>query len=126
VEKTFRKIELIKTLAKKRVQDDPIASMLGDIDKLSKTMFMSLPEATIVTIVETWAILKRQGFGEEDVLKRIEAHRASFGDYGDLPKPLKLENYIKYRLELEHDHDALISEEFIDYAIEVAKQQFLK
>lgn len=120
------KIELIKTLAKKRVQNDPIASMLGDIDELSKTMLMGLPEATIVTIVETWAILKIQGVREEDILKRIEAHRASFGDYGDLPKPLTLENYIKYRLDLEHRHGAHISEEFIDYAIEVAKQQFLK
>ncbi len=121
-----KKIELIKTLAKKRVQNDPIASMLGDINELPETILMSLPEATIVTIVETWAILKAQGVPEEDILKRIEAHRSSLGDYGDLPKPLTLENYIKYRLNLELGPNVPLSEEFIDYAIEVAKQQYLK
>ena len=120
------KIELIRNLAKKRVQNDPIASMLGDIDNLSEVMLMGLPEATIVTIVETWAILRKQGMGEEEILKRIEAHRASFGDHGDLPKPLTLKNYIKYRLNLEHGHGAPISEKFIDYAIKAAKQVFSK
>ena len=120
------KIELIKNLVIKRVQNDPIASMLGDIDSLSETMLMGLPEATIVTIVETWAMLKKQGVSEEEILQRIEAHRASFGDYGDLPKPLTLPSYIKYRLDLEHGHGATISEKFIDYAIEAAKQMFSK
>jgi len=119
------KIELIRNLTKKRVENDPIASMLGDIDSLPETMLMGLPEATIVTIVETWAILRKQGMGEEEILRRIEDYRASFGDYGDLPKPLTLQNYIKYRLGLEHAHGAPISEEFIDYAIEAAKQTFL-
>jgi hypothetical protein len=75
------KIKIIKGLVRERVQNDPIASKLGDIDGLSETMLMGLPEATIVTIVETWAILRKQGVGEEEILKRIEAHRASFGDY---------------------------------------------
>lgn len=120
------KIELIRNLARKRVQNDPIASMLGDIDRLSETMLIGLPEATIVTIVETWAILRKQGVTEEEILHRIEAHRANFGDYGDLPNPLTLPNYIRYRLDLEHGHGAPISENFIDYAIEVAKQLFSK
>jgi hypothetical protein len=120
------KIGLIKNLAKKRVQNDPIASMLGDIDSLSETMLMGLPEATIVTIVETWAILRKQGLRDKEILQRIEAHRASFGGYGDLPDPLTLQSYIKYRLDLEHGHGAPISEKFMDYAIEAAKKMFSK
>ena len=120
------KIELIKNLVKKRVQNDPIASTLGDIDSLSETMLMGLPEATIMTIVETYCMMKRQGnLPDEEIFEAIEAHRSMLGDTGTIPSPLTLSSYIKYRLGLEHSHGAPLRSKFVDKAIEEAKRFFL-
>ena len=120
------KIELIRNLAKKRVQNDPIASMLGDIDSFSETILMGLPEATIVTIVETYWQLKNQGLSDKEILEAIENHRASFGGVGTLPSQLTLSNYIKYRVRLEHSPSAPISDNFIDEAIKEATGAFAR
>lgn len=122
----LNKIELIKNLAKMRVQNDPIASMLGNIDSLSETMLMGLPEATIVTIVETYWQLRNQELSDKEILEAIENHRASFGDAGTLPSQLTLSNYIKYRVRLEHSHGAPISDNFIDEAIQEATETFAR
>ena len=113
----FQKVAFIKSLVKKRIQKDPGMSMTGNIDALSDTMLMGLPEATIVTIVETYLQLKRQGISVTESLKAIENHRASIGDSGILPSELTLSNYIKYRVGLEHSHGAPITDEFVEAAI---------
>jgi hypothetical protein len=118
------KIELIRNLVKNRIQNDPIASMLGDIDSLSETELMGLPEATLVTIVETYWQLKNQGLSDEEILEAIERHRASFLDSGKLPSQLTLSNYIKYRIGLEHSHGIPISDDFIEEAIKQATKAF--
>jgi len=107
-------------LAKRRVKDDPIASVLGNIDDLSDTMILGLPEATIVYIVDTYQLLRKQRSSENDALEAIENHRASLGDSGTLPSPLTLQNYIKYRLKIEHSGGAPISQDFINKAIKEA------
>ena len=98
--------------------------MLGNINSLSESVLMGLPEATIVTIVETYWQLKGQGVSEEEILEKIENHRASLGDSGTLPSQLTLSNYIKYRLKLEHSQGAPISSAFIDEAIQEANEAF--
>lgn len=123
------KDKLIKNLAKERIGSDPMAASMGFdknmVDSLTDIQLASLPEATIVTIVETWAILNKKGIPDSEILEHIEAHRSSLGDSGIMPSPLTLSNYIKYRVELEHKHGAPISDEFIDYSISAAKQAFL-
>lgn len=119
------KIDLIRSLAKKRIRSDSFASKLvGDINNISETMLMSLPEATIVTIVETYWQLKNQGLSVKEILESIENHRASFGDSGILPSQLTLPNYIKYRIRLEHSNGAPISDDFIDEAVQAANEAF--
>jgi len=116
------KIKLIKNLAKKRFQNDPIAqafSVVEYIDGLPDTKLMGLPEATIVTIVETYWQLRDQGLSDKEVLEAIENHRAIIGA-GTIPSPLTLSTYIKYRVGLEHSGIAPISETFIDEAIKEA------
>ena len=113
----FKKIAFIKSLVKKRIQNDSVMSMIGNIDALSDTMLMGLPEATIVTIVETYFQLKKQGRSDTESLNEIESHRASFGDSGILPSELTLSNYIKYRVGLEHSHGTSITDEFVEEAI---------
>jgi hypothetical protein len=122
------KNELIKQLVKLRVKSDPMVNATGFnenmVDALSEFQLAGLPESTIIAIVETWAILKKKGIPEEEIFMKIENHRASFGDFGELPTPLTLSNYIKYRLDLEHGHGAPIKKEFLDNAIEVAINSF--
>lgn len=121
------KIDLIKKLAKDRVRKDPMAESLGYnegmVDSLGTMELMSTPEGTLVTIVETYALLLKSGEREEFILNHIENHRAQLG-VGAMPIPLNLESYIKYRIEMEHSHGAPISEEFISRAISVARSQY--
>jgi len=114
------KEDLIRNLAKKRVRNDPTASQLGFdekmVDSLGTMQLHGLPEAAIVTIVETYALSLKSGAPEEAILNYIENHRSQIGA-GTLPRPLNLDSYIKYRIEIEHSHGAPISEEFISEAI---------
>lgn len=123
------KNKLIKNLVKERIGSDPMAASIGFdksmVDSLTDFQLAGLPEATIVTIVETWTLLSKKGIPEENILKHIEEHRSSLGDSGNIPSPLTLSNYIKYRLELEHGHGASIREDFIDYAVGIAKRAFV-
>jgi len=119
---SLNKIKLIENLAKMRFQNDPIAevfSVVEYIDSLSDTKLMALPEATIVTIVETYWQSKNQGLSDKETFEAIENHRAIIGA-GTIPSPLTLSTYIKYRVGLEHSGIAPISENFIDEAIKEA------
>lgn len=118
------KEKLIRNLARKRVQSDPTLADV-DVDGIGSVLLMGLPEATIVCIVETYWIMKRQGnLSDEEILEAIEAHRSMLGEAGTMPSPLKLSSYIKYRLSLEHSHGAPISIKFVDEAIEEANSVF--
>lgn len=64
------KIELIRNLVRRRVQNDPIASMLGNINSLTESMLIGLPEATIVTIVETYWKMENQGLSDKEIHER--------------------------------------------------------
>lgn len=88
------KDKLIKNLVKERIGSDPMAASMGFdknmVDSLTDIQLAGLPEATIVTIVETWAILSKKGIPDAEILERIEAHRSSLGDSGIMPSPLTL------------------------------------
>ena len=123
---SLNKIELIINLAKMRFQNDPIAevfSVVEYIDSLPDTKLMGLPEATIVTIVETYWQLRNQGLSDKEIFEAIENHRAIIGT-GTIPSPLTLSTYIKYRVGLEHSGIAPISETFIDEAIKEATAHY--
>ena len=67
---------------------------------------MGLPEATIVSIVETYWMMEHQTkFSDKEILEAIERHRQIlFPESGPMSSPLTLSNYIKYRLHIEHSH----------------------
>ncbi len=137
-EKHKDKIKLIRDLAKRRVQNDPVTSMSGDIvsiladiESFSEIELMGLPEATIVTIVETYRQGKNRGLPDKEILETIENYRVSFdGNVGTLSSEMTLSNYIKYRVRSEHYSAPIsisigISDNFIDYAIEEATRAFI-
>ncbi|MGE0558104.1 MAG: hypothetical protein AB7E73_15700 [Burkholderiales bacterium] len=122
------KNELIKELIQRRVRGDPVAKSMGftarTIDSLSDLQLAGTPEATIVTIVETWVLLRRAGARDADIFSRIEDHRSHVFPRGQMPTPLNLITYIKYRLILEHSRGAPMPEVFVDSAIETAMQAY--
>jgi len=121
------KNDLIKNLAKERVRTDPLAESMGFsesmVDTLGTMELMGLPEAAIVTIVETYALSLKSGAPEEAILNHIENHRSQLGS-GFMPVPLNLDTYIKYRIGIEHGHGAPVSEEFISKAISITREQY--
>ena len=108
------KFDIIKRFAKERmeklkVSDSSFAfqsavSGMDDIDSWDTTMLDGLPESYIVTIVESYFVMKNQGLNDFTIFQNIELHRSSFDDYPN-PKPFpsnpNLKNYIYYRLEFE-------------------------
>jgi len=121
------KEDLIRNLVKKRIKEDPLAEILGYdesmVDSLETMELMGIPEAAIVTIVETYALSLKNGAPEDAIFNHIENHRSQIGS-GTLPNPLNLESYIKYRIEIEHDYGAPISEKFISDAIVASREYF--
>lgn len=121
------KDDLVRSLAKKRVREDPMSAAMGFseniIDEMGMIQLAGLPENSIATIVETFAILKKNGVPESEIFTRIEAHRSLMVS-GQIPNPVTLESYIRYRVYIECSHGAPISDGFLAEAIRVFRQHF--
>jgi len=119
------KIELIQKLVRRRAENDPFAKhLVKEVDGLSEFELMGLPEGTIVTIVESYELMtKRQGLSSDEALELIESHRAMAAS-GEIPTPLTLTNYIRYRLELDHPDGVPPADVEVEEAIHEAKNFF--
>ncbi|AKO51369.1 hypothetical protein ABA45_02175 [Marinobacter psychrophilus] len=121
------KTELIRALAKRRISTDPVAKGMGYdesmVDSLGEMELMGTPEAALVTIVETYAVSRKSGTSEKAILDHIEAHRSQVGS-GQLPKPLTLDSFIRYRFKIEFSSGPPISDEFISEAIATTKRHY--
>jgi hypothetical protein len=122
------KNSLIKNLVRLRLRNDPTVAAMGireDMtDSLSAFQLAGLPEGTLVTIVETWSILHKQGAEDDEIFSRIEEHRSRMFPRGQMSTPLNLMNYIKYRIELEHSDGVPINEQFIDMAVDLTRKVY--
>jgi len=111
-----KKVELIRQLATKRISRSPIP-LPQKPSSLPTIQLMGLPEATAITIAESYFGLTQRGVSELEALIAIEAHRSSLGDKGELPRPLSLLSYISYRLKLECDSPLQMNSAEIQEAI---------
>lgn len=75
---------------------------------------MSLPEATIIIIIQTFYALRNNGISEKEALNIIESHRASIGCGGEEQNYIGLNTFIKYRLTVEHSHGTGLENDYID------------
>lgn len=91
-------------------------------EKAKRSELLTLPEGTVVTISETYLDLLKQGVAPAESLLRIEDHRKSIGR-GRLPSPLTLENYVAYRIAIEHNKAAGISSEWLRLAVAFCRQR---
>ena len=123
----LNKDDLIRSLAKNRISEDPLASSMSYdesmVDSLGAMELAGIPEAAIVTIVETYALSKKSGASDSDIFDHIEAHRSQIGS-GVMPNPLNLESYIQYRIAIEHSHGAPISKQFVSEAVAICCKQY--
>ena len=122
------KIGLIRDLAKYRICNDNTLRQSGltadVIDSEPDLSILGLPEATLVTIVETYIGLKKQGVPDTEIFSLIEAHRALLIESDALPSRPTLRSYISYRLSLEHNHGFPFTDIFLDYSIQEAEKYF--
>ena len=93
------------------------------VDQQSDEDVLGAPEASIVTIVESYVQLSRLGFPEPEILRRIEKHRSMIGAY-TMPSPLTLRSYIRYRVSLEYAHTTPVSDASLDSSIRAARDYF--
>jgi len=127
-----KKLSLIRQLVKIRVQNDQLLKKKYEgrnvprVDDFPEMVLMGLPEGTIVSIVETFWMMKSQtNASDKAMLEAIERHRKTlFPESGRMPSPLTLSNYIKYRLNIEHSQGVPISNEFIDECIKKANAAY--
>ena len=114
------KNDLIRELFRKRLQSDPAARSAGFppslADSLSLQELLSLPEAGIVTNVETYLTLKQRGVHDQDIFAMIEEHRSVMA-CGEMPSNCTLRTYIRYRVTLETEGRQPISDDFVEAAI---------
>jgi len=120
---TGSKTGFIRSLVKQRISSDSAAQSAGFtldmVDSLSGMQIRSLPEAGILSNVETYLKMKKLGATDLDVFQRIEAHRSRMVS-GTMPDGCDLRRYIKYRVHLENSQGAPISNESIDSSINQA------
>jgi len=127
-----KKLSLIRQLIKIRVQNDQLlknkyeGKNVPKVDDFPEIVLMGLPEGTIVSIVETFWMMKSQtNASDKEILDAIERHRKTlFPESGQMPSSLTLSNYIKYRLNIEHSQGVPISNEFIDECIRKANEAY--
>ena len=103
------KTEFIKLLLRQRLEADGVFEQwLDEFNQMTEFQVMGTPEATLVTIVETYSELRRRGgLTDEAIFTAIERHRSTPTEGGHLPNPLTLQSYVFYRVELEHGHGEL-------------------
>lgn len=130
--KLNKKIELMRQILKKRIENDlsliekyrerPVPK----VDDLPEIVLMGLPEGTIVSIVETYWVLKKKTMAtDQEIFEAIEKHRSILFPKSTISQlPLTLSSYIKYRLSIEHAQGFPLSNEFVDEAIDVANRSY--
>ena len=94
------------------------------VDGESDDALQGTPEATVVWLVENYAALKRHGFSDETTFRILEEQRAVFSGSGEIPSPLDLETYTKYRIAHENVAGAPISSLSIERALRETKVYF--
>lgn len=127
-----KKFTLIKQLAKIRIQNDQILKKkyqgrdVPSLDDLPEIVLLGLPEGTIISIVESYWMMKAMTTkSDKEILEAIEHYRKTlFPESGRMPSPLTLSSYIKYRLNVEHSHGVPISNEFIEDCIKKANEAY--
>jgi hypothetical protein len=116
------KVNLIRALLRQRIAIDPTAKRLGQTpafaDEMPTMMLMGLPEATIVTCVESWAQMRGQRVPDAEIARRIASFR------GGAPGATTVEDVIRYRVQAEHGQSGFLPAEHVEWCIREARTAY--
>lgn len=113
-----QKLSLVRTLLEERTK----RSLFGRLLKLNyvdDATLIGCPEGTIATIVESYYVIREQGASHEAAVTTIEDHRSTLIS-GKLRSSAALEDYVRYRVRLEHRGGRQISDTDISRACFIA------
>jgi hypothetical protein len=123
-----QKIRLIRELTRFRIKTDPAAPVMGidkdQVDSLSDSQLLMLPEASIATIVETYIQFVRRGTTAQSALSQIDVHRSSgFGSVRSA-ETANLFDYVADRMRIEHPQAGALDQAFVDSAVYTSAKVF--
>jgi hypothetical protein len=102
-------------LIRKLIEERTKGSLFLNVSDVDDVTLMGSPEATIVTIVETYHVLREQGVSAASALSEIEEHRSIMS-----PRASQigsdLEAYVRNRVRLEHRSGKQLSDRDISRA----------
>lgn len=116
------KEEYIKRMIKRRVSITP--GLFIDnrtIDRLSGLELYSMPESTIVSIVELYVGLKNMNIPDKEIFQQFELMRPGSGR---IPLPLNLKTYVYYRIQLEHNDNSGLNRSYVNSAVDASYSFF--
>jgi hypothetical protein len=97
------KMWLVRKLVEERTKQSFFGRLFqNDIKKMDDAVLIGTPEGTVVTIVETYYALRKGGASAAQAFAAIEDHRSTAMP-GRMPPCADLNDYIKYRVRLEHN-----------------------
>lgn len=116
------KEDLVRRLLKRRIAEDPNAHALGQTpafaDRLDTFQLMGLPEATIVTCIETWATGSKQGLSEDEIARRIAEFRGAPYSGGGVRA------VIRVLMQTEHGNSWYLPTEHVEWCIREARAAY--
>lgn len=122
-----RKDALLRLLIKRRIAADPGAAAMGFraemVDALGRLDLLGTPEATIATIVESFATLIESGVTPSEAIGRIEWHRSPLGMLGE-GRTNDLEVYVGLRVALEHGGTPGLTGAIVKQHVAAARQHY--
>ena len=98
----------------------------NSVELESEDLIQCTPEATIFSIVELYNALRIRGLSDMAIFYSIEDYRALFMKRGQLPEPVNLRNYVRYRVSLESDSGVVISDQSLEHSLTKAQEFFGK
>lgn len=114
------KLGLIRRLLKERIRTDPNAKQFGQdesfADSIPDRQLLGLPEATIVTCVESWSSLRKRGLADGEVVLKIAAFRNQAGAYFS-----RVEDLIEACVKSEHGHSGHLTASHVKWCIKESK-----
>ena len=126
--------QLIGYLGVWRIEKYPLGKNLGisreTVVAISVPEIYALPEATIVSIVQQYdsvhkkCVITNKDVTESEILRVVEEVRCLKEPRGQLPDPLTLPSFIKYRLAMEHPDATSVADVFIEFDVAMAQGYF--
>src|ERR1700738_3973491 len=112
------KVFIIRKLVEERERSPLARFFVPYLKDMSAQAAMASPEGTIVTIIDGYHHLRSTGDSATEALTAIERFRSTMFP-GRMPRGCGLEEYIKYRVRLEHRRGRQMSDWEISRAISV-------